>query len=75
MKRILGQGAINKSNTSWELLDAYTKPGACTYIISFLVLRMAFEIGINYLNFLMKNWSKNSCLPKIAEFFKSTSGI
>lgn len=35
MKRIAGQGVINKSNTYGELLCACSKPRAGMYIISF----------------------------------------
>ena len=65
MRRIVGQVAIDKSDNYWELLYASAKSGACMYI-SLLVLEMAFEIVMYYLNFLIENWSKISCLPMIA---------
>ena len=75
MRRIVGQGAINKYDNYWELYYASAKSGACIYIISFLVLKMAFEIDMYYLNFFMKIWSNISCLPMIVEFLKSRPGI
>ena len=54
MRRIVGQVAIDKSEKYWELLYARAKSGACMYI-SLLVLKMAFEIVMYYLNFLIEN--------------------
>ena len=54
MRRIVGQVAIDKYEKYWELLYARAKSGACMYI-SLLVLKMAFEIVMYYLNFLIEN--------------------